>query len=90
MAARTLQRSSSNFAPPAAGAERPVKTPWRAPACGRTVPLMANIFLALFLIVFGLNLLFGLNVPIWVSGVLALIAGVLLIMEYFRVRVERK
>ena len=51
---------------------------------------MANIFLALFLIVFGLNLLFALNIPIWVSGVLALIAGVLLIMSHFGVRVDRK
>jgi uncharacterized membrane protein HdeD (DUF308 family) len=51
---------------------------------------MAKIFLALFLLIFGLNLLFGLNIPIWVSGVLALVAGVLLIMEYFSVRVERK
>ena len=51
---------------------------------------MANIFLALFLIVFGLNLLFGLSLPIWVTGLLALIAGVLLVMERFGVRVDRK
>ncbi|HSY53602.1 MAG TPA: hypothetical protein VNW23_07000 [Opitutaceae bacterium] len=51
---------------------------------------MAHLFLALFLIVFSLNILFGLNVPIWVSGVLALIAGLLLVMEHFRVRVNRK
>jgi uncharacterized membrane protein HdeD (DUF308 family) len=51
---------------------------------------MAKIFLALFLVIFGLDLIFGLNIPIWVSGVLALVAGVLLIMEYFSVRVERK
>jgi uncharacterized membrane protein HdeD (DUF308 family) len=51
---------------------------------------MAHIFLALFLIVFGLNLLFGLSVPIWVTGLLALIAGVLLVMERFGVRVDRK
>jgi uncharacterized membrane protein HdeD (DUF308 family) len=51
---------------------------------------MANIFLGIFLIVFGLNLLFGLNLPIWVSGVLALIAGVLLLMQCFGVRVDRK
>ena len=51
---------------------------------------MANIFLALFLIVFGLNLLFGLSIPIWVTGLLALIAGVLLVMERFGVRVDRK
>jgi uncharacterized membrane protein HdeD (DUF308 family) len=51
---------------------------------------MAHLFLALFLIVFGLNLLFGLSIPIWVSGLLALIAGVLLVMEHFRVRMDRK
>ena len=51
---------------------------------------MTNLFLALFLIVFGLNLLFGLAIPIWVTGLLALIAGVLLVMDHFRVRVDRK
>jgi uncharacterized membrane protein HdeD (DUF308 family) len=51
---------------------------------------MAKLFLALFLIVFGLNLIFGLSIPIWVTGILALIAGVLLIMEHFSVRVEKK
>lgn len=51
---------------------------------------MAKIFLALFLILFGLNLLFGLNIPIWVSGVLALVAGVMLLMEFFGVRVDKK
>lgn len=51
---------------------------------------MAKIFLALFLVIFGLNLLFGLNIPIWVTGVLALVAGVMLLMEYFSVRVDKK
>jgi uncharacterized membrane protein HdeD (DUF308 family) len=51
---------------------------------------MAHLFLALFLVVFGLNLLFGLSIPIWVTGLLALIAGVLLVMEHFRLRVDRK
>jgi uncharacterized membrane protein HdeD (DUF308 family) len=51
---------------------------------------MASVFLALFLIVFGLNLLFGLSIPIWVTGLLALIAGVLLAADRFRVRVDRK
>jgi uncharacterized membrane protein HdeD (DUF308 family) len=51
---------------------------------------MAHIFLALFLLVFGVNLLFGLSIPIWVTGVLALIAGILLVMEHFRVRLDRK
>lgn len=51
---------------------------------------MAKIFLALFLVIFGLNLLFGLSIPIWVTGVLALIAGILLLMEYFSLRVQKK
>lgn len=51
---------------------------------------MAHLFVALFLIVFGLNLLFGLSIPIWVSGLLAVIAGVLLIMEHFRIGINRK
>ena len=51
---------------------------------------MAHLFLALFLIIFGLNLLFGLSIPIWVTGLLALIAGVLLVMERFGLRVDRK
>jgi len=51
---------------------------------------MAKIFLSLFLFVFGLNLVFGLSIPVWVVGVLALIAAVLLAMEHFRVRVDRK
>ena len=51
---------------------------------------MARLFLALFLLVFGLNLLFGLSIPSWVTGLLALIAGVLLVLEHVRVRVDRK
>lgn len=51
---------------------------------------MAHLFLALFLLVFGLNLLFALSIPMWVTGVLAVIAGVLLVMERFGVRVDRK
>jgi len=51
---------------------------------------MSRLFLALFLIVFGLNLLFGLSIPIWITGLLALIAGVMLGMEHFRVRLEKK
>jgi len=38
----------------------------------------------------GLNLVFGLSIPIWVTGILALVAGVMLIMEHFSVRVEKK
>jgi len=51
---------------------------------------MAHLFLAIFLLVFGLNLLFGLSIPMWVIGVLAVIAGVLLVMDHFRVRMDRK
>jgi len=51
---------------------------------------MARLFLALFLLVFGLNLLIGLSIPIWVTGLLALIAGILLAMEHFNLRVDRK
>jgi uncharacterized membrane protein HdeD (DUF308 family) len=51
---------------------------------------MAQLFLALFLLVFGLNLLFGLAIPIWVTGLLALIAGVMLVMERFGLRVDKK
>jgi hypothetical protein len=48
---------------------------------------MAHIFLAIFLIVFGLNMLLGLSLPLWLLGILALIAGILLLLEAFRVRV---
>lgn len=51
---------------------------------------MAQLFLALFLLVFGLNLLVGLSIPTWITGVLAVVAGVLLVMDHFRVRVNRK
>ena len=51
---------------------------------------MSRIFLALFLLVFGLNLLIGLAIPIWVTGLLALIACVLLALEQFHLRVDRK
>lgn len=54
------------------------------------MPGMSTLFLALFLVVFGLNLLFNLAVPIWVTGLLALVAGVLLLLERFGVRVEKK
>lgn len=51
---------------------------------------MAHLFLAIFLIVFGLNIVVGLSIPMWVIGILALVAGLLLIMEHFRVRVDKK
>ena len=51
---------------------------------------MGHIFLAIFLLVFGLNILLGLALPVWISGLLAIIAGVLLLAERFRVRLDRK
>lgn len=45
---------------------------------------MAHLILAIFLIVFGLNVLFGLSIPMWVIGGLALAAGVLLALERLR------
>lgn len=51
---------------------------------------MAHLALALFLIIFGLNLLFDLSIPIWATGLLALIAGILLIMERFNLRIGKK
>lgn len=51
---------------------------------------MAHLFLALFLIVFGLNLLFGLSIPSWVTGLLAATAGVMLVFERFGLRVGKK
>ena len=50
---------------------------------------MAKIFLALFLLIFGLNLLLGLSIPIWITGLLALVSGILLLAERFNVRVDK-
>ena len=51
---------------------------------------MGHLFLAIFLVVFGLNILIGHPLPVWITGVLAIIAGVLLLLERFNVRVDRK
>jgi hypothetical protein len=51
---------------------------------------MAHLFLALFLLAFGLNILIGLSLPMWLVALLAIIAGALLVMEHFRVRLDRK
>lgn len=51
---------------------------------------MAHLFLALFLLVFGFNILLGIGLPAWIMGLLAVIAGVLLATDHFRVRVDRK
>jgi len=44
---------------------------------------MANIALAAYLILVGLNILFGLDIPVKVVGALALVAGVLMVLERF-------
>jgi hypothetical protein len=41
---------------------------------------MANLFLAIFLIVFGVNIAFGLGIPPLVLGILALVAGILMLV----------
>jgi hypothetical protein len=50
---------------------------------------MSTLFLAIFLIAFGFNLLVGIALPPWVLGILALIAGLLLIGERFGVGVKK-
>ena len=44
---------------------------------------MANILLAAYLILVGLKILFGLDIPAQVLGILALIAGVRMLLERF-------
>lgn len=44
---------------------------------------MGHLFLAIFLLVFGVNMLFQLSLPLWVLGVLAVIPGILLLVERF-------
>ena len=51
---------------------------------------MAHLFLAIFLLVFGLNIIVGLSIPMWVIGILALVAGLLLLLDHFRVRVDKR
>jgi uncharacterized membrane protein HdeD (DUF308 family) len=48
-----------------------------------TVAFRANIALAIYLLLIGLNILFDLSVASWVPGVLALVAGVLMLLERF-------
>ncbi len=50
---------------------------------------MAHLFLAAFLIIFGLNILVDLSLPVWVLGVLALVAGALLLVERFSSRSKK-
>lgn len=51
---------------------------------------MGHILLAIFLLVFGLNILLGLGMPAWITGLLAISAGILLLIERFGVRIDRK
>ncbi|MFA6961936.1 MAG: hypothetical protein WC205_14365 [Opitutaceae bacterium] len=51
---------------------------------------MAHIVLAVYLILIGLNILFGINLPTWVIGVSALAAGIFLLAERFGITPRRK
>lgn len=51
---------------------------------------MAQIFLAVFLLVFGTNALAGGFMAPSVLGIFALIAGILLVVERFTGRVDRR
>lgn len=53
------------------------------PQCARIKPFMANIALAVYLLLLGLNILVDLDVPSWLLGTLALVAGVLMLLERF-------
>lgn len=44
---------------------------------------MANIALSAYLLLIGLNVLFHLDVPSWLLGTLALVAGALMLLERF-------
>lgn len=50
---------------------------------------MAQVFLAVFLLVFGFNLLIGIALPSWLIGLLALIAGVLILAGHFGIATRR-
>jgi hypothetical protein len=85
------------------GSLGPIFTPWgahRARVYVSVTPsltpnpstflVMGHLFLAIFLIVFGANMLFALSLPLWVLGVLAVIAGVLLLGERLGIGGSRK
>lgn len=52
--------------------------------------MIAHLFLAIYLIIVGLTVLFGLSLPPWIAGLMALIAGVLLLAGQVGVSVHRK
>lgn len=51
---------------------------------------MGLLFVAIFLLVFGLNLVSSLTIPNWITGILALVAGVMLLVDRYRIRLDRK
>lgn len=44
---------------------------------------MAHILLAIYLLLVGLNILIGINLPSWVIGAFAVAAGAMLLLERF-------
>ncbi len=52
--------------------------------------MIAHIFLAIYLIIIGLTVLFGLSIPSWVAGSVALIAGVLILASNFGLSLNKK
>ena len=52
--------------------------------------MIAHIFLAIYLIIIGLTVLFGLSLPSWIAGLTALIAGVLLLAGNVGLSFNRK
>lgn len=51
---------------------------------------MSRIFLAIFLLCFGFNLTTGLHLPNWLIGILAIVTGVLLLLERGGYQIARK
>jgi len=51
---------------------------------------MSSILLAIYLILVGLDILVDINLPAWVLGVLALPAGVLMLLERFGVGFSKR
>ncbi|MDB6169411.1 MAG: hypothetical protein JWM88_2275 [Verrucomicrobia bacterium] len=51
---------------------------------------MAHILLAIYLILVGLTVLFGLTLPSWIAGILALAAGILMLASRLGLRIDQK
>ncbi len=51
---------------------------------------MSRIFVAAFLLLFGLNLVAGAILPNWLIGLVAIIAGVLVLVDSGALRAPRK